>query len=294
MLVCLERATRLVKSQQSAGKEYVGIVRFHNDVSGEAEIKRALSELKGAVFQKPPEKSNVSRELRIRTIYETELYDYDPERNLAIFWMSCESGTYVRTLCIHLGYFLKVGAHMEELRRVRSGAIGENDKLFTMHDVLDAQYKYIHEKDESYLRKVVQPLETLLTSYPRIVVKDSCINAICYGAKLLVPGVLRYSSNIETGKQVVLISTKGEAVAVAIAQMTASEIYSCDHGIVAKTKRVIMDKDVYPRRWGLGPRAQRKKYLKSVSLTPWVSTSIQTSSWNSLNVQFLTFVGRTS
>jgi H/ACA ribonucleoprotein complex subunit 4 len=266
LLVCLERATRLVKSQQSEGKEYVGIVRFHDDVSGEAEIKKALSELKGSVFQKPPEKSNVSRELRIRTIYETALYDYDAERNLAIFWMSCESGTYVRTLCIHLGYFLKVGAHMEELRRVRSGNTTENDHLYTMHDILDAQYKYIHEKDESYLRKVVQPLECLLTHYPRIVVKDSCINAVCYGAKLLVPGVLRYSSNIETGKEVVLITTKGEAIAIAIAQMTASEIYSCDHGVVAKTKRVIMDKDVYPRRWGLGPRAQRKKYLKSVSI----------------------------
>lgn len=52
-----------------------------------------------------------------------------------------------------------------------------------------------------------------------------------------------------------MMTTKGEAVAVGIALMTTSEIYSCDHGIAAKIKRVIMDKDVYPRRWGLGPRA---------------------------------------
>ena len=32
LIVCIERATRLVKSQQSAGKEYVGIVRFHSPV----------------------------------------------------------------------------------------------------------------------------------------------------------------------------------------------------------------------------------------------------------------------
>lgn len=43
------------------------------------------------------------------------------------------------------------------------------------------------------------PLEILLTSFPRIVVKDSTINAICYGAKLMIPGVLRYASNIEVG-----------------------------------------------------------------------------------------------
>lgn len=204
--------------------------------------------------------------MRIRSIYDAKLFDYDAERNLAIIWLDCESGTYVRTLCIHLGYFLKVGAHMEELRRVRSGIMSENDHFYTMHDVLDAQYKYVHEKDESYLRTIVQPLEILLTTFKRIVVKDSCVNALCYGAKLLIPGILRYSSDIEVGKEIVLITTKGEAVAVAIAMMTSSEIYSCDHGVAAKTKRVIMDKDLYPRRWGLGPRATRKKYLKSVML----------------------------
>ena len=41
------------------------------------------------------------------------------------------------------------------------------------------------------------PLETLLVTFPRIVIKDSTVNAICYGAKLMLPGVLRYASNIE-------------------------------------------------------------------------------------------------
>jgi len=43
--------------------------------------------------------------------------------------------------------------------------------------------------------------------------------------------------------------------------MTTSEMMTCDHGIVAKTKRVIMDRETYPRRWGMGPRAARKKTL---------------------------------
>ena len=53
----------------------------------------------------------------------------------------------------------------------------------------------------------------------------------------------------------VLITTKGEAVAVAIAQLTSGEMATCDHGLVAKTKRVIMDRETYPKRWKLGPRA---------------------------------------
>ncbi len=62
------------------------------------------------------------------------------------------------------------------------------------------------------------------------------------------------------------MTTKGEAIAVGISLMTPSEIYSCDHGIAAKIKRVIMDKDLYPRRWGLGPRAIRKKNLIKLGL----------------------------
>ena len=43
--------------------------------------------------------------------------------------------------------------------------------------------------------------------------------------------------------------------------MTTAEMATCDHGVASKTKRVIMDRETYPRRWGLGPRALRKKYL---------------------------------
>jgi H/ACA ribonucleoprotein complex subunit 4 len=81
---------------------------------------------------------------------------------------------------------------MQELRRVRSGAMDETKDLVTLHDVLDAQWAYDQNLDETYLRSVIQPLECLLTSYKRLVVKDSAINAVCYGAKLMLPGLLRY------------------------------------------------------------------------------------------------------
>ena len=55
LIVCLERATRLAKSQQSAGKEYVAIIRLHGQIEGEGVLNKGLDELKGAVFQRPPE-----------------------------------------------------------------------------------------------------------------------------------------------------------------------------------------------------------------------------------------------
>merc|ERR1712129_127744 len=46
-----------------------------------------------------------------------------------------------------------------------------------------------------------------------------------------------------------------------IAQMTTATMASCDHGIVAKIKRVVMERDLYPKKWGLGPKASVKKEM---------------------------------
>jgi len=49
--------------------------------------------------------------------------------------------------------------------------------------------------------------------------------------------------------------------------MSTVELATCDHGVVAKVKRCIMERDTYPRRWGLGPVAlQKKKMVKEGKL----------------------------
>lgn len=44
------------------------------------------------------------------------------------------------------------------------------------------------------------------------------------------------------------------SASAATALMTTAVISTCDHGFVAKIKRVIMERDTYPRKWGLGPK----------------------------------------
>ncbi|KAJ3143091.1 centromere/microtubule-binding protein cbf5 [Physocladia obscura] len=261
LIVCIDRATRLVKSQQGAGKEYVCVLRLHDAIESEKKLSQSLETLTGALFQRPPLISAVKRQLRVRTIHDIKLIEFNNDRHLSVFWVSCEAGTYVRTLCVHLGLLLKVGGHMQELRRVRSGALGEDDNMMTMHDIMDAQWLYDNTKDESYLRAAIRPLESLLTTYKRIVVKDSAVNAICYGAKLMIPGLLRFENGVDLHEEVVLMTTKGEAIALGIACMSTAEMATVDHGVVAKIKRVIMERDTYPRRWGLGPKALEKKKL---------------------------------
>ena len=242
LIVCIDRATRLVKSQQSAGKTYVVLARLHSACET-TKVQRAVETLTGALFQRPPLISAVKRQLRIRSIYSSKLLEYDEQRHLGILWVDCQAGTYMRTLCVHLGLLTGCGGHMQELRRCRSGAMTENDNLVTMHDVLDAQHVYDTTKDESYLRRVIMPLEVLLVKHKRIVVKDSSVNAVCYGAKFMIPGLLRFADGIELNDEVVLMTTKGEAIVVAIAQMTTPVMATVDHGVVAKIKRVIMERD---------------------------------------------------
>jgi len=95
---------------------------------------------------------------------------------LGVFWVSCEAGSYIRTMCVHLGLVLGVGGQMLELRRVRSGIQSERDGMVTMHDVLDAMWLYENHKDESMLRRVIKPLEGLLINHKRIIMKDSSVS----------------------------------------------------------------------------------------------------------------------
>jgi len=63
---------------------------------------------------------------------------------------------------------------------------------------------------------------------------------------------------------------------------------TCDHGVVAKIKRVVMERDIYPRRWGLGPRAQeKKKMVKGGTLDKYGRSNEQTpATWKKEYVDY--------
>ena len=47
--------------------------------------------------------------------------------------------------------------------------------------------------------------------------------------------------------------------------MSTAEMVTCDHGFCAKIKRVIMSRDVYPRKWGLGPQVGTTSALRRLA-----------------------------
>lgn len=262
LIICLNNSTRLVKSQAEDGKEYICVIKLHGDTTLH-DFEQACRKFIGRVFQKPPEVSGVKKKLRVRRVYELEILEFDAESNTSILRVKCEAGTYIRTLCEHIGVVLGIGAHMLELRRSRTGQVTEFHNSVTMHEVLDAAYLWKEHGDDSYLKAIVNPVECLLVKKKRIIMKDTAVNAITYGAKIMLPGVLRFDDSIEVGEEIVVITTKGEAICVAYAQMTSMQLATVEHGVAAKIRRMVMDRDTYPRRWGKGPHATEKQKMKA-------------------------------
>jgi H/ACA ribonucleoprotein complex subunit 4 len=224
-------------------------MRLHSQVP-ENKVKKVLDEFQGPIYQRPPVRSSVKRQLRTRTIYYNDFIEMQ-ERNV-LFKVGCEAGTYIRKLCYDIGEVLGCGAHMQELRRTRVGPFIEDESLVTLHDVSYLYNQWQETKDESILRKFVSPMEKALKLLPKIHVRDSAVDALCHGAHLTAPGVLSLDAGIKIGDTVAVFTQKGEAVTMAKAFVSSEKMLKMDHGFVAKTQRVLMPRGIYPKKWRSG------------------------------------------
>jgi H/ACA ribonucleoprotein complex subunit 4 len=243
--VALEEATKVVQGFLYSGKEYVCAMQVHADVPEET-VRGVLNEFVGEIYQKPPLRASVKREPRKRSIYRLEVHEIDGR--MVLFTCSCQAGTYIRKLCSDIGEVLACGAHMRELRRTRAGPFTEENGLVTLHELSSAQSEFEAGNPEP-LRAIIKPMEIALSSMPRIEIRDSAVDAICHGAELAVPGIVKLDSSIEKNTLVALFSLKGEAVALGRAMMTTRETLDQEKGVAAKTERVLMDRGTYPAMW---------------------------------------------
>jgi len=244
--VTLEDATKVVQALLLSGKEYVCVMRLHHEAS-ESKIKTLFDEFTGTIYQLPPVRASVKRQLRTRKIYYLNLLETSNKN--VLFQVGCEAGTYIRKLCYDIGEALGVGAHMQELRRTRAGPFSENSNMVTLHDIAYYMEQWQQTKDPTLLAKFIQPMEKALDSLPKIIIRDSAVDAICHGANLAAPGVLAIDSNVKPKENVAVFTQKTEAVALAMTLNTTEEIMELNRGIIAKTTRVLMPRGLYPRMW---------------------------------------------
>lgn len=234
LVIALENATKLMPILLSSKKEYVGLIYLHEDVDIK-KIKNAFKEFVGKVKQLPPKKSAVARKVREREIYYLELLEVNG-RNI-LFRIGCEAGFYVRRLADDLGKKLGTGAHLQELRRTKSGNFDESC-LVTLQDLFDA-------KENNKLRDVILPMEFVIESIGKIIISDNAIDSICNGAPLAIGGIIKLEDSIKNGDWIAILSLKGELIALGKALLSSEEIFKKTKGLAVKTDRVLMKKGTY-------------------------------------------------
>ena len=243
--IAIGDATRALSVLLSAGKEYIGVMKLHKKVDSK-KIKEACNSFIGEITQLPPVRSAVKRVKRKRKIYYLNVLEIKDKEVLLL--VGCESGTYIRTLCVDIGKRLKSGAHLSELRRTKVGLMSESDS-FILHDLKDAYTNWKEDKKEKDLRKIILPVERLFEHLPKIVIRDSAVDALCHGAKLAIPGVAEVDTEIIKGDLAAVLTLKGEGVALVNTLMSTEEIIQKDTGVCANLSRVIMNKGTYPSIW---------------------------------------------
>ena len=239
--VALGRATRIVQTLLTAGKEYIAIMHLHKEIEEEKLMETIKNHFIGKIQQIPPLKSSVKRQLRTRTVYYFEILEIDDKD--VLFKVGTEAGTYIRKLIHDLGKKLGVGAHMAELRRIKAGPFDESSS-FTLHELSDAYYFWKEEQNDKFLRKVIQPVENGVKHMPKVWVFDTTVKSICHGIDLKVPGISKLHDGINKEETVAVMTLQDELVALGTAKITSKEMMG-EKGIAVKTEKVFMQPAVY-------------------------------------------------
>ncbi len=178
--VALNRGCKLTGFFLGEDKEYIGIMRIHKDIAID-KIEKAIKEkFLGKIIQLPPVKSRVKRQEREREVKAFDLLEKDGKDIL--FRAEVQGGTYIRKLISDLGDYLKIGAHMLELRRVRAGIFRENT-IVSLYDFEKAVKEY-KEGNEKLLRDMIIPGEIVSEVYQEVQIKKSVVGRILHGSPI--------------------------------------------------------------------------------------------------------------
>lgn len=239
--IALGRATRVVQTLLTAGKEYICLMHLHKKID-ESLLKETLKSFVGKIEQLPPIKSSIKRQLRKRSIYYLEILEIEGQD--VLFRVGCQAGTYIRKLCHDIGQKLGCGAHMAELIRTKAGPFDDRE-MFTLQELTDAFYYYRKEGNDHYLRNVIKPCEAAVRHLRKVWVFDTTIDSLCHGADLAVPGISKVESDIKEKDIVAVLSLKGELICIGIARMDSKKMLG-KKGIAVRTEKVFMLPGVYP------------------------------------------------
>lgn len=185
--ICIGQATRLTEFLIDSTKEYTGLIELGIETNtydsfGETtsikstksirykDVQLALDNFSGQVQQIPPIYSALKRngkrlydmarrgediimEPRLVNVFEIKLGSY--EEPFATVFVKCGKGFYMRSLAHDIGEILGTGAHLKDLRRIRTGPFSLEDccTLEEAKEILNSgNYKKILRSPDSVLK----------------------------------------------------------------------------------------------------------------------------------------------
>lgn len=204
--LCFGEATKFSQDLLEADKTYeavvhLGLTTTTGDTEGEVtetrdvsvtrdEIEAVLRQFRGLIAQIPPMYSalkrdgkplyeyaraglTLEREARPVTIHLLEFIAYEaPYLTLRV---TCSKGTYIRVLGEDIGAALGCGAHLQALRRTRVGdlSIDSARTLDTLSGLTEIER-----------RALLAPVDTLLASFPSLILTDELSKRFLQGQRL--------------------------------------------------------------------------------------------------------------
>lgn len=211
LLVCVGHATHVAGYLMAGRKVYratvqLGLETDTYDITGaviasaavpplaEADLARALAAFVGENAQIPPAYSAIKRDgvpayRRARrgeavampprrvTIYHIELLSWQPPH--VTFEVTCDPGTYIRSLAHDLGRQLGCGAALMQLRRLQSGRFRVEDALG-----LEALAEAVRAGE---LGRHLHPLRAALDGLTPVVVEDALARRLAHGQPIPCP-----------------------------------------------------------------------------------------------------------
>jgi len=246
LLVMLGNAVRLAPLLLKHDKEYVCLMRLHKEVDRDR-IDAVAAEFTGRIYQRPPRRSAVKRLLRIRTIQQLDILGI--EGKLVLMKVRCDAGTYIRSLCHHMGLALGTGAHMQELRRTRSGAFDES-AMHALHELQDACCAAA-AGNRAALDAMIVSVDAAVPDLPTVIVRDTAIDALCHGAVLAGVGVIS-CDEFRKDQIVAVLSQKREFIGLGKALAPSASWKPGRTGLFVAMTTVFLAPGTYPKGWKKG------------------------------------------
>ncbi|MCK0470797.1 tRNA pseudouridine(55) synthase TruB [Halalkalibacter sp. APA_J-10(15)] len=210
--ICIGKGTKVVEYMSGYEKEYnaeltIGYSTTTEDRSGDIlesqavtetwtkkEMETVLDEFVGHIVQVPPMYSAVKvngkrlyayaregkvierpkRHVQIKRLQLISDVEHKNNQVLFRFNVLCSKGTYVRTLAVDIGKRLGYPAHMSDLVRIGAGPYKLEDS-FTFEQLESL-------KEKGSLHTVLQPFETAINHFPKVVVATEVEPLIKNGA----------------------------------------------------------------------------------------------------------------